>query len=199
MGCQIATAVLDRDKVGDLAQLLEQRRRHFDTNGLWHVVADDRQASFRHAGVEVDDALVVGGAFEEWRQHHDAVGAAVLGVAGALDHLFDQQGRSLRDDAGAAVDDLGTEGHQLLGFILAQVNVHPGSGAEYEAMHTCRDIAFDQAFETCVVDLALCIERGGDGQVYAGKLECRHLVTPYCFQLDGPAKALSVLRLYAKG
>ncbi|MNH39113.1 hypothetical protein D3C79_1002350 [compost metagenome] len=52
--------------------------------------------------------------------------------------------------------------------------MHAGAGTEHEAVHAGGDVALDQLLEAGVVDLALGIERGGDGQVDAGELECRH-------------------------
>ena len=98
--------VLDGAEVRDLAEPCEERRRDADPDGLGDVVADDRQAAFGGGGVEGEDAVVVGRALEERRQHHDAVGAAVGGMAGARDDILDHEGRGLHDDLRPAGDDL---------------------------------------------------------------------------------------------
>ncbi|MCY1555226.1 hypothetical protein D9M68_918640 [compost metagenome] len=95
-------------------------------------------------------------------------------MAGAPYHFVRQQGRRLHDDARTPIDDLGAKGNQLPGLFLAQVNVHACPGTQDEAVYARSQIALDQRLETRIVDLALGIERRGNGQVEAGKSECGH-------------------------
>ncbi|MNO53136.1 hypothetical protein D3C76_435740 [compost metagenome] len=155
--------------------MLEQRRGHFNADGLRNVVADDRQARFGHARIEIDNALVIRRAFEEWRQNHYTISAAVLGMTRAFQHILHQQGRGLHDDTGAPIDDLRTEGDELLGFILAEINVHPRSRAQHKTMDACGDVTLYKRFKAREIDFPAGIEGRGDCEVHTGKTECRHL------------------------
>src|SRR3546814_18969517 len=80
-----------RYEVRNFAQLAKQIRGDFDAHRLRYVAADDGQSGFRHGGIEVDDALVIGGSFENWRQHHDPVRDALGSMSGALHHLRSEE------------------------------------------------------------------------------------------------------------
>lgn len=96
--------------------------------------------------VEGEDAVVVGRALEEGGENHHPVGAVVGGVAGAGDHVLDEEGGGLDDHLGAASDDPRAGGEVLLQVRLEGAEVDPAGG----------------------------VEGRGDGEVEAGERETGH-------------------------